>query len=172
MTARTPPTSAPAVLDVDGRGHDGLVTAMALESAGYDATRVSTAEDALRVVGVVRPAALVIEPALPDADGWELGERLRERLGTEPLIVATSVRGDPEAFARSTAAGFASHFAEPVNLQALRQFLDKARVLAPFLCPRLRCDRRPWGASPCQRRDRSRNCTGWSTEAAPPLPPA
>jgi CheY-like chemotaxis protein len=60
---------------------------------------------------------------LPDADGWELADRLRERLAAPPLVIATAERGDSEAFARSRAAGFAWHFVKPLELPALDHLL-------------------------------------------------
>lgn len=61
-------------------------------------------------------------------DGYEVAERLRA-LGAPPLTVAVTGYGQDGDRARSVTAGFAAHFVKPVDLEELKNTLD--RLLIP-----------------------------------------
>lgn len=62
-----------------------------LRHAGYDVEGASTARAAIKVLRRLRPAALVMDVSLPDADGVDFCRRLRHdaRLESLPIIGVT-----------------------------------------------------------------------------------
>jgi DNA-binding response OmpR family regulator len=92
-----------------------------LEAAGFEVDLADDAEMALSTAAVRAPAVVIIEINLPRMDGWELAQRLREVFGSRIRLIALTSRGDPEDYARSTAAGFDVHLAKPVPQPTVEQ---------------------------------------------------
>lgn len=136
MSASTPPPASRAtprvggeaarsVLVVDGRSNDGLILVVALESWGYAAAWARDAAEALRQAGEMRPAVIVLDVTLSGGRGGDLTAELHQRLGSLPILVGITPPADDPAPAASAEAGFAALFARPVDLPALRRFLDE-----------------------------------------------
>jgi CheY-like chemotaxis protein len=79
---------------------------------------------ALDTAQVFGPAVVLLDIALPDMDGYEVARRLRtmETLARVRLIAVTAFDAE-EDLARARAAGFDSHLAKPVSMDALRKTL-------------------------------------------------
>jgi two-component system KDP operon response regulator KdpE len=82
-----------------------------LRDAGYEAVTASTGEEALDRAAVKPPAAAILDLMLPDIDGVEVTERLRE-WSEMPIIVLSAV-GEEEAKVRALAAGADDYVTKP-----------------------------------------------------------
>jgi DNA-binding response OmpR family regulator len=122
-----------SVLVVDGHEDAAASLAEVLRLYGHDVRVAGTARAALRAAAEAPPDVVVLEPRLPDLDGWELALRLRERASVPPpLVVAVSGTGGPEARRRSAEAGIHLHLVKPADPEVLRGVLARfARVVAP-----------------------------------------
>ncbi|HSR94264.1 MAG TPA: response regulator transcription factor [Solirubrobacterales bacterium] len=82
-----------------------------LRDAGYEAVPAETGEEALDRASVRPPAAAIVDLMLPDIDGVEVTERLRE-WSEMPIIVLSAV-GEEEAKVRALAAGADDYVTKP-----------------------------------------------------------
>jgi signal transduction histidine kinase/CheY-like chemotaxis protein len=97
-----------------------------LEDAGH---RVSTAGDGFEGVerGVAdRPEVALVDIGLPGLDGYSVGRRLRDRLGSTVYLVALTGYGLPEDRRRAIESGFDAHLTKPVTLRSVLQLLAGA----------------------------------------------
>ena len=101
-----------------------------LRDAGFEPLPASTAEEALDVAAVRRPAAGIIDLVLPDGDGIEVCRRLREWTDM-PLIVLSAV-GEEDAKVRALAAGADDYVTKPFGPRELVARLQaNLRRIAP-----------------------------------------
>ena len=100
-----------------------------LREAGYEAVPAPTGEEALDLAAVKPPAAAIVDLMLPDIDGIEVTERLRE-WSEMPIIVLSAV-GEEEAKVRALAAGADDYvtkpFGPPELVARLEAVLRRAR---------------------------------------------
>jgi two-component system CheB/CheR fusion protein len=97
-----------------------------LELAGYDMRIATTAEEALAVAGEWKPAVMVLDIGLPDADGREVARRIRARPdGAEVVLIAATGWGQESDVRQSLDAGFDAHLTKPINLQQLLAMLEE-----------------------------------------------
>ena len=82
-----------------------------LRDAGYEAVTAATGEEALDRAAVKPPAAAIVDLMLPDIDGVEVTERLRE-WSEMPIIVLSAV-GEEDAKVRALAAGADDYVTKP-----------------------------------------------------------
>jgi len=119
------------VLVVEDNADARELVTMTLEAAGARVTSVSSTRDALAVLEVEQPDALVSDIGLPDEDGYTFIRRLRireaERGGFLPAIALTGY-GSSDDQARAVAAGYQWHMAKPAAPGALTHAV--ARVAA------------------------------------------
>jgi two-component system, OmpR family, response regulator len=91
-----------------------------LRLVGFEARVCHDAATALTVAAGFPPEACVLDITMPGMDGCELAASLRGSPGGGTLfLVAVTALGDPEAVARTAAAGFDLHLVKPVAPQAL-----------------------------------------------------
>ncbi len=91
-----------------------------LRLVGFEARVCHDAATALTVAAGFAPEACVLDITMPGMDGCELAESFRDGRGGRTLfLVAVTAHSDPEAVARTTAAGFDLHLVKPVAPQAL-----------------------------------------------------
>lgn len=92
-----------------------------LNRVGISVTVVTSAADAVRAAGELRPGAVLTELALPDADGWSVVSRLRSDPVTASLpILIVSAQDRPE---RSDQLGVSGYVEKPVAPEPLLQLL-------------------------------------------------
>ena len=100
-----------------------------LRDAGYEAVPAASGEEALDLAAVKPPAAAIVDLMLPDIDGVEVTERLRE-WSEMPIIVLSAV-GEEEAKVRALAAGADDYvtkpFGPPELVARLEAVLRRAR---------------------------------------------
>jgi two-component system KDP operon response regulator KdpE len=88
-----------------------------LRDAGFEVLPASTAEEALDVAAVQHPDAAIIDLVLPDGDGVEVTERLRE--WTELPVIVLSAVGEEDAKVRALAAGADDYVTKPFGPREL-----------------------------------------------------
>jgi signal transduction histidine kinase/ActR/RegA family two-component response regulator len=124
------------VLVVDDNLDAREVTTVVLEAAGATVTSVSSAREALAVLEVIRPDALVSDIGLPDQDGYALIRQIRrheaEHGGFLPAIALTAY-ARAEDRARAIAGGFQAHMAKPAEPSALTNAIAAVTFTG---CPR------------------------------------
>jgi two-component system, OmpR family, KDP operon response regulator KdpE len=100
-----------------------------LRDAGFEAIPASSGEEALDTAAVRPPEAAIIDLMLPDIDGVEVTERLRE-WSEMPIIVLSAV-GEEDAKVRALAAGADDYvtkpFGPPELVARLQAALRRAR---------------------------------------------
>jgi two-component system KDP operon response regulator KdpE len=95
-----------------------------LRDAGYEAVPAASGEEALDLAAVKPPAAAIVDLMLPDIDGVEVTERLRE-WSEIPIIVLSAV-GEEEAKVRALAAGADDYVTKPFGPPELVARLEAA----------------------------------------------
>jgi two-component system KDP operon response regulator KdpE len=122
-------TEATRVLVCDDEPQILRALRVILRDAGYEAVTASTGEEALDLASVRPPAAAILDLMLPDLDGVELTERLRE-WSEMPIIVLSAV-GEEDAKVRALAAGADDYvtkpFGPPELVARLEAVLRRAR---------------------------------------------
>ena len=100
-----------------------------LRDAGFEAVTTSSGEEAIDAALVRPPAVLILDLMLPDIDGVEVTERLRE-WSEIPIIVLSAV-GEEEEKVRALAAGADDYvtkpFGPPELIARLQAALRRAR---------------------------------------------
>jgi DNA-binding response OmpR family regulator len=102
------------VLIVDDNRDAADSFGMVMELLGVDFRVAYRGSDALRVADEFRPHAGLFDIDMPGMSGLELARQMRERRGTDPLLlVAVTGVGTEDAHVRTAAAGFDLHLTKP-----------------------------------------------------------
>jgi CheY-like chemotaxis protein len=92
-----------------------------LEDCGATVKCVGSAAEALDALDELRPDALISDIGMPDVDGYELIQQIRQ-LESEwknlPAIALTAYASEVD-YKRAIAAGFQRHLSKPVDLKVL-----------------------------------------------------
>jgi CheY-like chemotaxis protein len=107
----------PAVLVVEDNREAGALLRRQLARGGYRAEVVRGGAEVLEMARRLRPVAITLDILLPDADGWELLNALKDDEETRdiPVLVVTVV-DEPEL---GRALGAHDYFVKPVDAGAL-----------------------------------------------------
>ncbi len=123
----TTKTQGMRLLIVDDNRDAALMLAEAMDSFGYEARVASDGPSALETAARFIPHAVLLDLGLPVMDGYEVADRLRAAGVSVPLIAVTGY-GQETDRARSETAGFVAHFVKPVDLDQLKQSLERLLV--------------------------------------------
>ena len=105
---------------VDDEPHMVDLLSTYLKLRGYEVRGVYTGEDALTMVQVENPDALLLDLMLPDIDGFEVCRRLRATAAFAKLpIIVVSARTDQDAVNLATTAGATAYLTQPVKFPEL-----------------------------------------------------
>ncbi len=115
---------APRVLVCDDEPQILRALRVILRDAGYEAVMTSSGEEALDAAAVGPPAAAIVDLMLPDIDGVEVTERLRE-WSEIPIIVLSAV-GEEDEKVRALAAGADDYVTKPFGPPELIARLEAA----------------------------------------------
>jgi CheY-like chemotaxis protein len=115
---RLPRLDGLRILVVDDNPDGRTLTSLLLTQAGASVKAVASVREALQMLEVERPDALVSDIGLPDEDGYGLIRQIRqyeaEHGGFLPAVALTGyARADDRA--RTLAAGFQAHVPKPVE---------------------------------------------------------
>lgn len=114
----------PLVLVVDDYDHTREMYAEFLSFVGFRVAEAATAEAALALAARVRPAAVVMDLALPGMSGWEAAAHLRRDMRRRRLpIIAVTASCDPAVRAAALDAGCDAFMQKPVGPNALADAL-------------------------------------------------
>jgi two-component system CheB/CheR fusion protein len=127
-----PPCPSRRVLVVDDNVDAAESLAMVLRVGGHE---VCTAHDGLAALNAAeqfQPEVVLLDIGLPKVDGYEVARRLRERAGSEQvLLVAVTGYGQEEDRRRAEEAGFDAHLVKPADPFALHRLLAHSERRAP-----------------------------------------
>jgi two-component system cell cycle response regulator DivK len=100
-----------------------------LESRGYRTAETETAEEALRLARVSRPALILMDIQLPGMNGMDALKRLRADAATRDIpVMAVTASAMTHDRQKIMATGFDAYQSKPINV---REFVEAVRdVLA------------------------------------------
>ncbi len=117
---------------IGGRGHRILIAdddrtmrlalADMLRRDGYRVTEVEHGAAAMAAVERVTPDLILLDGMMPQFDGFEVCEHLRQRpnFGTTPILIVTALE-DKESIDRALSVGATDYVSKPVHFPVLRQ---------------------------------------------------
>jgi CheY-like chemotaxis protein len=120
-------TAQRRVLIVDDNADGADMLGIGLSALGH-ATRVAyDGAAALQVAQEFLPQIALLDLGLPEMDGFELAQRMREELGARaPILIAVTGYGQEADRERTRRAGFAHHLVKPIELDELGALLASA----------------------------------------------
>jgi PAS domain S-box-containing protein len=126
-SAAPEPNSGPSrrVLVVDDNVDAAETIAMILRLSGHQVLCAYDGRAALARVNEYKPDIILLDIGLPEVDGYEVARRIRSTASLRDVrIVAISGYGQDEDRRRSHDAGIDHHLTKPVDLDALRSFVE------------------------------------------------
>jgi CheY-like chemotaxis protein len=114
------------ILIVDNDVSYASALELMLHAAGQHETRVAhSAAAALAVAAVFKPSVILLEVELPDVNGYELAQTLRERARTRKLrLIALTTSREHEDRELARVAGFERYLLKPVTALDLANLLN------------------------------------------------
>jgi len=134
FTLRLPRIPAPAqvaesqvasktVLVVDDNHDSANVTAMLLETMGFECKTAYTGKQAIETIIRERPGVVLLDIGLPDIDGHGVARHVLAHVADPPPMVAVTGYGEERDRERSLKAGFYAHVTKPVDTDKLEVLL-------------------------------------------------
>lgn len=114
-------------LVVDNNAIDCATLMGYLRHAGYSTTEASSVDQAREALEVQTFDLLLLETSLPDGDGFQLCNELRERLGDRMIIVFVSQRNTPIDRTIGIQLGADDYLGKPCNEEELLARIDARR---------------------------------------------
>jgi len=114
----TQQASQPRVLVVDDEENLAFLIGSALRLAGMEIESVGTGQAALEAADTFAPQAIVLDVMLPDADGFEILRRLRDRGCQAPILFVTAKQDTRDRVAGLTIGGD-DYISKPFALEEL-----------------------------------------------------
>ncbi len=118
----------PRVLVIEDDDDISILLESMLSREGYEVQRTATGRDGLRAFHELRPHLVVLDVGLPDLDGWQVLERVRD-MSDVPVLVLTA-RSDERDKVRGLNAGADDYLTKPfsrVELLARLQAVQRRR---------------------------------------------
>ena len=108
------------ILIVDDNPVNLKLARVLLQSEGYDVHTAIDAEEALAVLGTLKPRLIMMDLQLPGMDGLELTRRLKADPRTKDIVIlaitAYAMKGDDQ---KALAAGCDGYLSKPINTRTL-----------------------------------------------------
>jgi CheY-like chemotaxis protein len=104
-----------------------------LRVEGHSVTVAHDGPEALSTLDRSSPDIAILDIGLPVMDGYELAERLRERVCGVTMLALTGYGQDHDR-ARSAAAGFVEHLIKPIDIEQILRAIgssDSVPVASP-----------------------------------------
>lgn len=112
------------ILVVDDNIDGAESLAVLLRMSGHEVITVACGADALTCSTDFRPQIVILDIGLPDMDGYEVAQRLRQSPETRyAKLIAVTGYGQEEDRRSSRQAGFDYHFLKPVDFHAINEIL-------------------------------------------------
>ena len=112
------------VLVVDDADHIRALVRRVLEEAGHEVAEASNGRECLRILYDRKPELVLLDVSMPDMDGWEALERIRE-LTWVPVLMVTA-RDDPPERVRGLRGGADDYILKPFDPDELLARIDIA----------------------------------------------
>jgi CheY-like chemotaxis protein len=110
------PSRASGVLIVDDSDDAAWALAALLQSYGYDVHVAHTGQRAVELAERFRPAAIFLDLAMPEMDGFETALRIRGRSwGKQIVLCALTAFDSPEFRERSNEVGINRYLTKPAE---------------------------------------------------------
>jgi signal transduction histidine kinase len=116
------------VLIIEDNDDTREVMRVALELDGHTVETAGTGADGVAMARASSPDVVIVDIALPDRDGYDIAQELRETLGERALLVALTGYGHRDD-ARAGVAGFDAYLVKPAMYE------DLSRLLAEWKRP-------------------------------------
>jgi CheY-like chemotaxis protein len=112
------------VVDDNHDAADSLGVLLAL--LGLEARTAHDGLAALAELDEFRPSAILLDLGMPGTDGYEIARRVRQHpCGRNVTLVALTGFGQERDSRRAAEAGFDHHLTKPLDLEMLRELLDR-----------------------------------------------
>jgi DNA-binding NarL/FixJ family response regulator len=109
-------------------------TTRQLERAGFEVCEARTGAEALELARSLRPAAVLLDVALPDISGYQVCHMLREEYPELAILLMSTDRTEPHDRAAGVLLGADDCFAKPIFAgELLARLASHARAAAPLL---------------------------------------
>ena len=121
-SAATAPRSRPAplVLIVDDDARIREFVRVNLEMDGYAVREAGSAEEGLAALEAEPPDLILLDVMMPQVDGWQMLQRVRERHGVDSIqVIMFSGQVDENAADQAEAGGAQAFLGKPFNPQEL-----------------------------------------------------
>jgi len=129
LVRATPAGATLRVLIVDDNVDAAEMLAEVLNELGHEIEVCHDGASALRIAERLRPELALVDIGLPILDGYELAAELRRAPWSSDLkLVAVTGYGQERDRARAREAGFDAHFVKPLDLDKVRELLDRWRL--------------------------------------------
>jgi DNA-binding response OmpR family regulator len=112
------------VLVVDDADKIRALVRKLLEKAGHEVVEASDGRSCLRVLYELKPDLVLLDVSMPDMDGWEALDRIRE-LTWVPILMVTARDAPPERV-RGLRAGADDYIVKPFEPEELLARIDTA----------------------------------------------
>jgi two-component system OmpR family response regulator len=110
--------ATPRVLVVDDEENIRFIVASALDMAGFDVATAGRGQDALGLVVSYQPDVIVLDVMLPDVDGFQLLQRIRDR-GSAAKVVFLTARDTTDDRVRGLTSGGSDYLVKPFAVAEL-----------------------------------------------------
>ena len=112
------------ILVVDDQASMGWILTKVLSEAGFVVETAASGREALASVAMGGIAAAIIDYRLPDMNGFQLWERIKQANARIPAILITSY-GSTALQQKALGEGFGAYFDKPFRNEALVEALRK-----------------------------------------------
>jgi PAS domain S-box-containing protein len=114
----------------DNVGTAKILSRLLSKLGNHEIRMVHDGLSALEAAKAQRPEVVLLDIGLPQMDGYEVAQRLRQQPGfQETVLVALTGYGTDEDRRRSTEAGFDHHLVKPASLENLRRVLAYRKLV-------------------------------------------
>ena len=128
MSQATTAKACEVVLVEDLREHADTLTII-LELEGHSVCAASNGQDGFTLIVDRKPRVAFIDLGLPQLDGYQIAQRVRQA-GMNTYLVALTGYGDDKVKMQCVEAGFDRHIGKPLQMHDLRDVMERALVRA------------------------------------------
>ena len=144
------PVAKQNLLLVDADQRSLRVLEVSLRKAGYSVTTCADALTAIEMIGLSRPDMIISDTRLPDVDGFQLVERLRESEDSREIpFMFLSSDGSVESKVKGLELGVQDYLTKPIYIKEIITRVTGAALVI-----------RSWSASAARRTARRRSAGG------------
>jgi len=123
----TPATAEPhprvLVVDDNEDAADSLATLLGV--MGYEVRTAYDGPEAITAADEFKPAVALLDIGLPQLSGYDVARHMRERRGSDVLLVAITGWGQENDKLKAREAGFDHHFTKPADFGVLLELIGR-----------------------------------------------